>query len=83
MSERLTFDDLFTFGSIFKETDLIEHRHFSEFLSMYDGNHITFKQNPSLEDFLQSEKYLKAFHLSKKQDHLKFRFPHSFTFPKE
>lgn len=83
MSKTLSFNNLFSLGNVIKENELMVHHHFADFLSLYDGNYITFKEEPSLEEFIQIEEYLTAFHLSKKQNHLKFKFPNKFIFSEE
>lgn len=73
--KQITFKDIYTLGDIVNETALFVHYHYSEMLMRYDSNFIEFKTLPSLIEFKEIERYLKEFHLSKGQKHLKFYFP--------
>ncbi|TCP29024.1 acetyltransferase (GNAT) family protein [Scopulibacillus darangshiensis] len=70
-----TFKDIQTVGQVIAENELYRHYHFPEMLSMYDSNFIEFKRIPSLDEFKQSAEYLRKFHKSRGQNHVKFYFP--------
>ena len=79
----VTFKDTYTLGNIVNETNLFLHYHYPEMLMRYDSNFIEFKMLPSLAEFEEAEKYLKEFHLSKGQKHLKFYFPENINLSDE
>ena len=83
MTNKMTFDSLFSLGHIIKEDDLFQHNHFSDFLDLYDANFIQFKKMPSLAEFIAIENYLTVFHQNNGQEHLKFRFPENCSFSEE
>ena len=70
-----TFHDIETIGHVIDENVQYIHYHYPEMLIRYDSNFIDFKQMPSLEEFKQTETFLKDFHQKHNQTHLKFEFP--------
>ncbi|MFZ3578841.1 GNAT family N-acetyltransferase [Virgibacillus sp. DJP39] len=72
---KITFENIYTLGHNIFENDLYKHFHYPEMLVRYDSNFIEFKEIPSLTDFKDAEFFLRDFHVSKGQKHVKFYFP--------
>jgi len=79
----ISFEKIHVLGSIVVETDLYRQYHFPEMLIMYDSNYIQFKSSPSLEEFIEAERYLKKYHATYGQKHVKFHFPANQKIPLE
>lgn len=73
--EQFNFDSTYTLGECVLETAQYRHIHCPEMLVRYDSNFIQFKELPSLGEFQEVERYLRAFHEQRGQKHLKFYFP--------
>lgn len=71
----ITFEDIYTLGKIAVENTHYRHYHYPEMLTRYDSNFIEFKNLPSLKEFKEVENYLRDYHLSRGQKHVKFYFP--------
>ncbi|MEW9677117.1 GNAT family N-acetyltransferase [Lentibacillus sp. L22] len=72
---KITFQNIQTIGHVIHETDQYRQFHYPEMLIRYDSNFIDFKSMPSLTTFMETEKYLRDFHLQHGQHHVKFTFP--------
>ncbi|GKV67147.1 MULTISPECIES: DUF5613 domain-containing protein [unclassified Sporosarcina] len=81
--KKITFANIYTLGNIVTETNQYRHVHYPEMLSRYDSNFIAFKDLPSIEDFEDKEEFLRTFHVSKGQNHVKFCFRESVELPHE
>ncbi|WP_228551111.1 DUF5613 domain-containing protein [Sporosarcina cascadiensis] len=81
--KKITFANIYTLGNIVTETNQYRHVHYPKMLSRYDSNFIAFKDLPSIEDFEDKEEFLRTFHVSKGQNHVKFCFPESVELPYE
>ena len=81
--KQLTFENTYTLGNIVDENDLYSHFHYPEMLIRYDSNFINFKTLPSLTEFIEVENYLRNFHLTKGQEHVKFSFPTNIKPPED
>ncbi|MGB3160556.1 MAG: GNAT family N-acetyltransferase [Carnobacterium sp.] len=73
--KKISFKDTYTLGNIVNENTHFKHIFYPEMLIRYDSNFIEFKILPSLDEFKETERYLKEFHLRKGQKHVKFYFP--------
>src|SRR5699024_4901302 len=73
--KQITFEDIYTLGNIAVENLQYRHFHYPEMLVRYDSNFIEFKDLPSLNEFKETEEYLRDYHLGKGQKHVKFYFP--------
>jgi len=71
----ITFKNIHHFGDVICETDLYELIHFSDMLLFYDANFLRFKRMPTIQEFKDAEKFLRDFHLSHGQKHVKFTLP--------
>ena len=63
--KKITFTDIHTIGHVIAENELYKQVHYPEMLNRYDSNFIEFKKMPSLDEFIDTADYLRAFHLSK------------------
>ena len=81
--KRLTFEDTYTLGNIVDENDLYTHFHYPEMLTRYDSNFINFKTLPSLTKFIEVENYLRNYHMTRGQEHVKFSFPTNMKLPED
>lgn len=73
--KQITFENIHIIGDITTENALYKHYHYPEMIVRYDSNFIAFKSIPTITEFDEAEKYLRAFHLDKGQNHVKFTFP--------
>lgn len=73
--KHITFEDIYKLGKRVVENSLYRQIHYPEMLIRYDSNFIEFKRVPSLKEFKEVENYLKDYHLSRGQGHVKFYFP--------
>jgi GNAT superfamily N-acetyltransferase len=70
-----TFEHIYNPGHVIAENALYQHIHFPEMLMRYDSNFLAFKKQPTLEEFKEAARFLREFHRSKGQKHVKFLFP--------
>ncbi len=73
--KKYTFDHVYTTGRIIHENELFQHYHDPELKIRYDSNFIQFKRLPSLDEFINTEAWLRQFHLNLDQHFVKFYFP--------
>ncbi|MHC5267808.1 GNAT family N-acetyltransferase [Enterococcus sp. LJL98] len=73
--KEITFKNISTIGNVLDNNQQYIHIHYPEMPVRYDSNLIAFQKMPSLDDFKETESYLRNFHLQYDQNHLKFRFP--------
>ncbi|MGF3103554.1 GNAT family N-acetyltransferase [Rossellomorea sp. DUT-2] len=73
--KEITFDHIYYPGHEIGENDLYKHIHFPEMLTRYDSNFLEFKKHPTLAEFKEAAHFLREFHQSKGQKHVKFYFP--------
>ncbi len=73
--KELTFDQIHNPGHMETETDLYTHVHFPDMLTRYDSNFLQFKKLPTPAEFKVAASFLREFHQSKGQKHVKFIFP--------
>jgi GNAT superfamily N-acetyltransferase len=81
--KKVTFTDIHTVGHVNAENELYKQIHYPEMLNRYDSNFIEFKKMPSLDEFIESADYLRAFHLENGQKHVKFYLPANEKPPEE
>lgn len=70
-----TFDHIYNPGHVIAENALYKHIHFPEMLTRYDSNFLSFNRQPTLAEFKEAAHFLREFHQSKGQKHVKFLFP--------
>src|SRR5690606_19212699 len=68
-------------ASVQYETPLYIHYYFPLVKDQYDSNYILFKIMPTLEELTAAMEYLKKFHQSNGQPHMKFVFPENEQLP--
>ncbi|MGM0751365.1 MAG: GNAT family N-acetyltransferase [Bacillota bacterium] len=73
--KEITFDHIYNPGHEIGENELYKHIHFPEMLTRYDSNFLKFKKHPTLAEFKEAALFLREFHQSKGQKHVKFLFP--------
>ncbi|PFA63952.1 GNAT family N-acetyltransferase [Bacillus sp. AFS015802] len=73
--KKITFDHIYNPGHVVAENALYKHIHFPEMLTRYDSNFLAFKRQPTVEEFKDAAVFLRKFHQSKGQKHVKFLFP--------
>lgn len=73
--KKITFKDIYTPGIAIFENEQYIHVHDSKMLLRYDSNFLEFKKMPSINQFKEAAEYLRAFHETKGQKHVKFYFP--------
>lgn len=78
-----TFKDVYTAGLVQTTNELYTHIHQPDMLIRYDSNYVQFNQNPSLEEFLAVDNYLREFHQKTGQEHLRYHLPENSTPTKE
>lgn len=71
------------YGNIILDMDLFTHFHDNQIKSRYDSNFILLKNIPSLHALIELENYLRGYHQSNEQNHLKFMFPANKNIPLE
>ncbi|GGF14256.1 acetyltransferase [Halobacillus andaensis] len=71
----ITFNNIHRIGHHIYENETYHHYHYPEMLVRYDSNFLQFKKVPTLEEFKEAYSYLRDFHLSKGQKHVKFYLP--------
>jgi len=72
---QISYQQIQTLGDIYTETAHYTHMHDPAMPDRYDSNYLAFKQIPTLSAFKEAEAYLRAFHLQRGQQHVKFLFP--------
>ena len=79
----LSFQNIYVFAELKKETDVFKHFTLDEVKERYDSNFIEFKVKPTILQFQEAEGYLKQFHFDRGQKFLKFVFPQDIELPVE
>lgn len=79
----ITFDHIYYPGHEIGENDLYKHIHYPEMLTRYDSNFLEFQKHPTLAEFKEAAHFLREFHQSKGQKHVKFLFPENHDLSKE
>lgn len=59
---QISFTATYILEEIVLENEHYRHYHDPEMLIRYDSNFIEFKQGPTIQEFIKTEKYLKEFH---------------------
>ncbi|MBN8190850.1 GNAT family N-acetyltransferase [Bacillus sp. NTK074B] len=70
-----TFDHIYYPGHVIGENALYKHVHYPEMLTRYDSNFLAFTRQLTVEEFKDASLFLREFHQSKGQKHVKFLFP--------
>ncbi|WP_077325167.1 GNAT family N-acetyltransferase [Virgibacillus siamensis] len=71
---KFTFKDTDTIGHLITENELYEQYHYPEMPIRFDSNFIEFRRMPTLNEFKQTESFLRNFHSDHNQYHLRFYF---------
>ncbi|MHC0036971.1 GNAT family N-acetyltransferase [Pseudoneobacillus sp. C159] len=77
----ITFKDIYKAGRLVLENELYLHVHNPEMLLQYDSNFIRFKIMPTVQEFVDAESYLRAFHEKHGQKHVRFYYPEGEMIP--
>ncbi|MFI8685294.1 GNAT family N-acetyltransferase [Rossellomorea sp. NPDC077527] len=70
-----TFENIYNPGHLIANNALYQHIHYPEMLTRYDSNFLEFMKQPTLDEFQEAARFLRGFHQSKGQKHVKFLFP--------
>ena len=79
----MNFQSINQYGNIIDNNELFTQYHDSQMPIKYDSNYISFREVPTLAEFIEVETYLKRYHQGFNQNHLKFTIPGEKTLPKE
>lgn len=71
------------YGNIIKDLELFTHFHDVKIKARYDSNFILLKNLPTLHELIELENYLRGYHHSYGQNHLKFIFPPNKKIPND